>query len=314
MIVGVDHGNSFIKTQNFVFPSGLTEKETKPPVSMVKEFIEYEGKYYTLTNSNRLSYERDKTKNDNYFVLTLFAVLKELCKKKPLTEWEGTSATVTLAVGLPPLHYDQLKDVWKKYFIRKGIKLKYNDVPLTLTIDKVYVFVQGFAGAVVYGAKKIADLDEVCVIDIGGYTTDVLMLYTDDDGIRIDMEHFMSLEEGVIKMMDSCIDEISAKYDLKVKESHFEKIFRGEKTLLPDEVVQYIKQEIAKQAKTILSKLRQKGIDLKTMPALFIGGGSIVFRDVLENSDMVVKPIFVNDQKANAIGYYKLALAARRAK
>lgn len=314
MIVGVDHGNSFMKTQGFTFPAGLTVRETKPPAAMVREFIEYEGKYYIPTGSARLAYARDKTKNDDYFILTLFAIMKELCRTKTLDQLANTHTSITLSIGLPPLHYDQLKEKWEQYFLRKGVKFKYNDVPVAVSIDKVYVFVQGFAGAVLYGVDKLAEYSEICIVDIGGYTTDVLVLNIDEEGIRIDMEHFMSIEEGVIKLTDKASDEISAKFDLLIKESLFEKVFKGEKTFLSDEVIEFIHQSVDAQAAKILNIIRQKGIDLKTMPALFIGGGGAVFKRSLQNSDMVAKPIFLDDQRANAIGYYKLAKAAKKSR
>ena len=314
MIVAVDHGNSFMKTQNFSFPAGLSIRETKPPVAMVREFIEYEGKYYIPTGSSRLAYSRDKTKNDDYFILTLFAIMKELCRVKPLDQLANTNSSITLAVGLPPLHYDQLKEKWEQYFQRRGVKFKYNDIPIAVSIEKVYVFVQGFAGAVLYGADKLAEYSEICIVDIGGYTTDVLVLNMDEEGIRIDMEHFMSIEEGVIKLTDKAADEISAKFDLLIKESIFEKVFKGEKTFLSDEVIEFINHSVDAQALKILNIIRQKGIDLKTMPALFLGGGGAVFKRSLENSDMVAKPIFLEDQKANAIGYYKLAKVAKKSR
>ena len=44
---------------------------------MTDEILEYGGKYWTLSG-RRLSYMRDKTQDDRYFILTLFAIAKEL--------------------------------------------------------------------------------------------------------------------------------------------------------------------------------------------------------------------------------------------
>ena len=44
---------------------------------MSDEILEYDGRYWT-TSGKRLSYMRDKTQDDRYFVLTLFAIAKEL--------------------------------------------------------------------------------------------------------------------------------------------------------------------------------------------------------------------------------------------
>ena len=43
----------------------------------MEEVIEYEGKYYVTTN-RRISYMEDKIADERYFILTLFAIAKEL--------------------------------------------------------------------------------------------------------------------------------------------------------------------------------------------------------------------------------------------
>ena len=75
VIIGVDHGNAQIKTKNTCFVSGLEEFPTKPP--MAADIIQYQGRYWTLVGK-RLPVMRDKTKDDRFYLLTLFAIAKEL--------------------------------------------------------------------------------------------------------------------------------------------------------------------------------------------------------------------------------------------
>lgn len=102
MIIAIDHGNYAIKTVNHSFIAGVSEHTVKPPIA--DEILEYDGKYWTLTG-NRLSYMRDKTQDERYFILTLFAVAKELEKAGSFSPFEQ----IDLAVGLPPEHYGALK-------------------------------------------------------------------------------------------------------------------------------------------------------------------------------------------------------------
>ena len=44
-----------------------------------------------------------------------------------------------------------------------------------------------------------------------------------------------------------------------------------------------------------------------TNPAIFIGGGSVLFRPLIEHTPLVAKATFIEDPKANAIGYEMLA-------
>ena len=79
MLIAIDHGNYAIKTTHTAFLSGLTESKVKPPLS--EEVLEYAGSFWTLSGK-RVPYMRDKTQDDRYFVLTLFAIARELeCRK-----------------------------------------------------------------------------------------------------------------------------------------------------------------------------------------------------------------------------------------
>ena len=114
MLIAIDHGNYAIKTPNYTFVSGLAEHTVRPPLA--DELMEYGGRFWTLT-SKRLSYMRDKTQDERYFILTLFAIAKEL---EAAGHYMPTER-IDLAVGLPPEHYGVLKDRFAKYFKRDGI-------------------------------------------------------------------------------------------------------------------------------------------------------------------------------------------------
>ena len=75
MLIAIDHGNYAVKTPSFSFVSGLSEHTVKPPLT--DEIIEYAGRYWTLSGK-RLNYMRDKTRDERYFILSLFAIAKEL--------------------------------------------------------------------------------------------------------------------------------------------------------------------------------------------------------------------------------------------
>ena len=74
MIIGVDHGNAQIKTARCCFPAGLAEYSVMPPLA--SDVIEMDGRIWTLVGK-RIPYMRDKTQNESYFILTLFAICKD---------------------------------------------------------------------------------------------------------------------------------------------------------------------------------------------------------------------------------------------
>ena len=295
MLIAIDHGNYAMKTVNHSFVSGLSEHTVKPP--MTDEILEYEGKYWTLSG-RRLSYMRDKTQDDRYFILTLFAIAKEL---------EGSgyyqhTEQIQLAVGLPPEHYGVLKDRFAGYFKRDGvIRFVYRDRPYSISIDRVMVFPQAYA-AVVPKSSLVVHTLRMFVVDIGGYTTDVLLLKNG----KPDLQFCRSLETGIITMNNEIIRKVGALHDMRIEDEHISAVLSGEDTILPEDVKETIRGATSLHAQDILNQLRELQVDLRSNPAIFIGGGSILLRPFLENSPLVAKADFVDSPNANALGYEML--------
>ena len=93
MIIGVDHGYAAMKTAHFSFPSGLVAYEHEPYT--LKDVLEYGGKFYVV-GSGRQALQKNKTQTEDYYLLTLAAIAKELSFRhaEPATE-------IHLAAGLP---------------------------------------------------------------------------------------------------------------------------------------------------------------------------------------------------------------------
>lgn len=295
MLIAIDHGNYAIKTVNHAFVSGLSEHTVKPP--MTDEILEYGGKYWTLSG-RRLSYMRDKTQDDRYFILTLFAIAKELESSGYYQHVER----IQLAVGLPPEHYGVLKDKFAAYFKRNDvIHFVYRDKPYSILIDRVMVFPQAYA-AVVPKSSMVVHTLRMFVVDIGGYTTDVLLLKNG----KPDLQFCRSLETGIITMNNEIIRKVGALHDMSIEDEHISAVLSGQETILPEEVKETIRSATKLHAQDILNKLRELQVDLRSNPAIFIGGGSILLRPFLENSPLVAKAEFVESPNANALGYEML--------
>ena len=91
--IGVDHGYAAMKTAHCSFPSGLAEYEHEPYTQ--KNVLCYDGKYYVV-GSGRQPLQQDKTVDENYYLLTLAAIAKELRQRRMKGQ-----CSVTLAAGLP---------------------------------------------------------------------------------------------------------------------------------------------------------------------------------------------------------------------
>ena len=295
MLIAIDHGNYAVKTPDSSFVSGLSEHTVKPP--MADEILEYEGRFWTLSG-RRFSYMRDKTQDDRYFVLTLFAIAKELERSGRYSPVEQ----IQLAVGLPPEHYGVLKERFAQYFKRNGaIKFVFKEKAYSIIIDKVMVFPQAYA-AVVPKSSMVVNTLRVFVVDIGGYTTDVLLLKNG----KPDLQFCRSLETGIITMNNEIIRKVNSKHDMRIEDEHISAVLSGQETILPEEVKETIRGATSLHAKEILNQLRELQVDLRSNPAVFIGGGSILLRPFLEKSPLVAKADFIGSPNANALGYEML--------
>ena len=298
MLIAIDHGNYNIKTPHHSFMAGLAEHSVRPP--MADEVLEYGGSYWTLSGK-RLSYRRDKTRDDSYFILSLFAIAREMIHAGKM----GAVERVHLAVGLPPEHYGILRDKFAQYFKKtESIHFVYNDKSFTIMIGNVYVYPQAYA-AIAPQKSQLNHHLRVFLVDIGGYTTDVLLLRTG----KPDMQFCRSLEMGVITMNNDIIRRVGALHDMRIEDEHISAVLSGKETILPEDVKKTIREAAGHHAKDILDKLRELQVDLRSNPAVFIGGGSVLYRDYLEKSPMVASATFVDSPNANAVGYYAMAEA-----
>lgn len=296
MIIAVDHGNSSIKTEHFSFPSALTQHSNKPP--MASDVLEYGGAFWT-TSGQRIPYMMDKTKDDRFFILTLFAITKELLHLGCLPTGTG----IELAVGLPPEHFSLMREPFMKYLKRGDVHFTYNDMQTRININNVLVYPQAYAAVVPMGAR-LKDEPRMFIVDIGGLTTDVLLLKNSVP----DLQYCRSFETGVITMANAIIGKAAAQHGIKLAEDQITAAIRGDSRLvLRQEVIGDILMYAKQHSDAIIDELRENMVELKANPAIFIGGGSILFKPFIEKSTMIVRADFITDEKANAIGYAMLA-------
>ena len=91
MVIGIDHGFYAIKGPHVVFPSGLAVYDYEPYTT--QNVLQYGGKYY-VCGTGRQALMKDKTANDNYYLLTMAALAQEIRHRKAEKQLE-----VVLAAG-----------------------------------------------------------------------------------------------------------------------------------------------------------------------------------------------------------------------
>ena len=109
-VIGIDHGWSNMKTATQIFTTGVKEITTEP--AFYDDVVELEGKYYKV-GGKRLEVRDTKVENDNFYLLTLAAVAKEL-KQRGMKD-----ADVLLSVGLPLTRFGAEKQDFIDYLSKK---------------------------------------------------------------------------------------------------------------------------------------------------------------------------------------------------
>ena len=113
IIIGIDHGYYAIKTAHCSFPAGLTSYGEHEPYTR-QGLLEFGGCFF-VCGSGRQPIQRDKTINDNYYLLTLAAIAKEIRQRGLPPE-----CSVRIAAGLPLTSFGRDKPKFKDYTLTTG--------------------------------------------------------------------------------------------------------------------------------------------------------------------------------------------------
>ena len=170
IIIGIDHGYYAIKTAHCSFPAGLTSYGEHEPYTR-QGLLEFGGCFF-VCGSGRQPIQRDKTVNDNYYLLTLAAIAKEIRQRGLPPE-----CSVRIAAGLPLTSFGRDKPKFKDYLLRSNqpVNFKFEGVEYSITIEEVAVFPQGYA-ALMTEVGLLQDEPSMLLMDLGGWTVDLMRI------------------------------------------------------------------------------------------------------------------------------------------
>ena len=292
--IGVDHGYAAMKSAHFSFPSGLVEYEHEPYTS--KDVLEYGGKYYVV-GSGRQPLQKDKTLTEDYYLLTLAAIARELEHRSA-----DRAASVHLAAGLPLTSFGRDKKKFKKYLLRDGqpVSFRYEGNGYTVTIAEVSLFPQGYAA--VLTQSELLDEPSIIVADIGGWTVDLMRL----DNRIPNAVTCRSLELGMIRCLDEISEQIRRNLGLSMTAAQIESVLCGETNSVDNNAKNIIHREAGAYVHRLLSAIAESGLDARAMPAVFLGGGAALLKRHVSATDGLCRPFILDDVCMNAKGYERL--------
>lgn len=290
IVIGIDHGFSMIKTKSHIFSNGVNKSSGKPPV--VENSLYYEGSYYYVGGERKTVVE-DKTATEDFFLLTLVAVAKEL-KTRGLSH----DAIVTLGVGVPFKRFGAEATKFTAYLKRSGIHdFVFEEEEYSIAIENVFCFPQCFAAV----ADRIGNMEgRYVVADIGSWTKDVISIVDK----RIDTENSITVPNSIITLFRDINDAVMQTGARQVPESVLQDFIAGKKVVIPEKVQSIIVSKLKKFAGETEGMLSESGFDLTYCNILYIGGGATIMRKFGEVRDNVA---YLEDIKLNAKGYEILA-------
>lgn len=294
VIVGVDHGFGNTKTPNFVFPSGVVEYENEPFIKQGKML--YKGKYYVCGGETG-SLTKNKTENEDYFILTLAAIAKEI-------EHRGLPRTVdiTIAAGLPLTLLGNQKEDFKKYLSPMlPVKFEFEEIKYKINIVDAMLFPQGYT-AIAYKKNVLLREPSHILVDIGAWTVDVMMI---NKGLPVAGKH-RSLEIGVMVCIEEILEEIRKQKGLSMTETQIDQVLLGNECRMNTDVKNLIEKQAKIYTDKLFKELAKAKFDVSAVPTIVMGGGVEVIKPYIRKSQQIE---IMNDIHANAKGYEILAKA-----
>lgn len=289
-VIGIDHGWANMKSSNEIFVSGIKEITTEP--ALYDNVLEYKGKYYKI-GGKRLEVKKTKVEDENYYLLTLAAVAKEL-ERKGLR-----SANVFLAVGLPLTRFGAEKQDFIDYLSKnRQVTFRFEKRTYNITIFRVSVFPQCYAAV----TEQISDyIRKRVVVDIGSWTIDIMPI----EDKSPDESRCRTVNEGLLTCMRTIKDECIRQLNGAIEESDIKQVMMYGKSDIDSRYYAIIENEIKRFVTEITNKLIEYGYNLETTPITFVGGGATVMKlfGNLKQSNIQ----YIEDVKANAKGYEYLA-------
>jgi plasmid segregation protein ParM len=236
-----------------------------------------------------MSFQQNKTKEDDAFILTLPAVADEMRRAYI------SSAEILLGVGLPIDIYGAQKEAFRNYFLRGSISFSFEGASYCCRIMDCKVFAQGHAALCKY-YQPLKGYNNITLVDIGGYTIDILTLHD----FKADRGSCASLRMGTMTLFNAIREELQQE-NIILSDTLITDAMQGRLQHMEKDRIQIsVERHMRHYLRELLNALRERGLDLK-LPIVFVGGGAELFGKRLYSDE--VNTIAILDRFANAEGY-----------
>ena len=290
VVIGIDHGYGNIKTANTCFRAGVTAWDKEPLFRTDALFRN--GVWYSIGQEHK-EFTPDKMIDEDYYILTLAAVARELSLA------QLTTADVYLAVGLPLTWVSEQKASFRRYLTReKEIIFSFRGVRYDIRIVGCEVFPQGFA-AIADKLPEFKGSNMLC--DIGNGTMNIMTIV----GGKPNPTKCFTEKYGTHQCMLAVREQLMRRFGSAVDEEIIEEVLRTGTADIGEKYLAVIEDTARQYVAGIMRRLREHEYNPELMKLYIVGGGGCLIRHFGEYDHSRVT---INDDIcATAKGYEYMA-------
>ena len=290
LIIGVDAGYGNFKTARRVFPTAVSVSD-KAPV-FARDFIEWNGRYYIIGEGHK-GFVTDKVTDDDNYVLTMAAVVKEL-EARGYTD-RRNAVRIHLAVGLPLKWVQAQRDTFRDYMMKERIvKVGYKDRTYEMEFTGCTVMPQCYS-AVAENLKDFKGMN--LLVDIGNGTMNLMYL---NNGRPMESKSWTE-KLGVYQCEKAILNKVRDNTGTELMHEVIENFLRTGETDIAQPYAGLMVEAAKEYAVQIFQKLRDYEYNEQMMRLYVMGGGARIVEAFGEyDMDRVT---FDHDIRANAKGY-----------
>lgn len=291
-VIGIDHGFHMVKGTHTIFSNGVDRLDHLP--TLTNDTLIYEGKAYKIGES-RMDVKDRKTEDDDYYLLTMAGVARELNVRM----LNGNGTHIRLAVGIPFTTFGEEREEFIKYFMRNEGRMEFNfeGTFYSIIIDKVLCFPQCYAAV----ADRLGSMKgEWLIVDVGSWTIDIMTVV---NGVPHE-SRCQTFNKSIINVMQNINKKCIALTGGSIPENTVMECIQGINTTVPDKYRSIIESELKSFAQKIEGILKENGHDTDFSHIIYVGGGAKIMRTYGKHG---LNISYLDDVKANAMGYEYLA-------
>ena len=107
----------------------------------------------------------------------------------------------------------------------------------------------------------------------------------------------------MIRCLDEISEQIRRSLDLSMTAAQIESVLRSDTSHVNEDAKKIIHLEAERYTKRLLSAIAESGLDVRAMPAVFLGGGAALLKRHVSVADGLCRPVILDDVSLNAKGY-----------